>query len=332
MAFSLRSLLVATRGGAGSSHLAGRRLPPRTSSIARLSANAADDEGAATPDPQAAFPAGTPSAFTDERRQWRQGVSELRKKYAAEQQQRREEQEALKAATLEKVRQAKRERLAMKLARSQETKKRMEAERKLQNERFETNRAFTDQVREERETAMQQRLGAMVAALEEESKLWLTPERVDAEINEAFFEAPGIAGHFPERSPYWGYVAEVESWDGEDEVRSAEQIPRSKEEAMAMATNLMLSHTKNYSEYKQMRENMDGMEEFIDMLRTIEVEDGNKNQRPAQQARREQNVLYDTASAKPEMPAMQPEDQEKQKLEEQLARLRARRQRPAPDA
>ena len=116
------------------------------------------------------------------------------------------------------------------------------------------------------------------------------------------------------------------------EERGSEQIPRSKEEAMVLATNLMLSHTKNYSEFKQMRENMDGMEEFIDVLRTIEVEDGSKNQRPAQQARREQNVLYDTASAKPEMPAMQPEDQEKQKLEEQLARLRARRQRPAPGA
>ena len=113
--------------------------------------------------------------------------------------------------------------------------------------------------------------------------------------------------------------------------RASEQIPRSKEEATALATNLMLSHTKNYTEYKQMRENMNGMDEFLEALRTIEVEDGNKNQRPAQQGRREQNVLYDTASAKPEMPAMVPEDQEKQKLEEQLARLRARRQRPAPD-
>ena len=45
------------------------------------------------------------------------------------------------------MRQAKRERLAMKLARSQETKKRVEAERRRQQERYEANRAFTDQVR-----------------------------------------------------------------------------------------------------------------------------------------------------------------------------------------
>merc|ERR1712196_556204 len=134
---------------------------------------------------------------------------------------------------------------------------------------------------------------------------------------------------------YWGYVAKVESYDGSDDSAaeaSIRSVPRSREEAMSLATNLMLSQATNYAEYKQMRENLDGFDDFIDMLRTIEVETpgDRRPMAPLQQSRRETGMLYDQAQ-RPEMPSLQPEEQEKLKLEEQLARLRARRQRPTPE-
>ena len=83
-------------------------------------------------------------------------------------------------------------------------------------------------------------------------------------------------------------------------------VPRSREEAMTLATNLMMSQASNYQEYKQMRENLDDAEEFIEMLRTIEVETpgDRRNMASLQQARRESGMLYDQAQ-RPEMPSLQ---------------------------
>lgn len=271
---------------------------------------------------------GSANEFAKDRKRWRKSVSSLRKQYAEEFKARAEEEMQRKAAVVAKIKEQKAERLAMKLQRSAETRQRLAHERERAAEELEARRAVSDTNRSERESQMRKRLIAMVEYLEEESKLWLTPEGVDTAIDENFLDKPGIVGHFAERSPYWGYVAQVETFDGSRfDTRTGTSIPRTPEEAMAIATHLMQSSSNTYAEFKDMREDPEGLQEFIEMLRTIEIDD--PDGRPSMMTRREPLVQYDSAQ-RPEMPSLQPQEHEKRKLEEQLARLRARRQRPPP--
>lgn len=211
--------------------------------------------------------------FNQDRASWRREVSKLRKQYAEEQRARVEEQAARKKEQQQELKRRKAERLQQRLKRSAENRRLAEARRLDAIERYEANRLETDAHRKEKEALSQRRHLTLLEHLELESKEWLTPERVDEEVVDSFFENPGICGSFRGRSPYWGFVAEVEDPLEVEASMPFSPAPRSREEATALATHLMRSYSENYRAFKNMRENTEEIEEFISFLQEVQLED-----------------------------------------------------------
>lgn len=306
-------------------------------------------------------------AFNTDRAKWRVRVTEARKEYAKEVAQRVSDETQRKAEELAELKLKKAARMRDRLARSAETAKRIAAERAATKEAFESRLAFTDSVREGRQRDEAARQAAMVAFLEEQAGKWLTPARVDKEIDEAFLADDGaVAGFSAERSPYWGYVADVEPLPYKKPqpagVARAERVEggsaRSKKASMALAAGLMYSYAANYREYKQMREDPAGNnDDFFGVLQGLEVTDESNSERkepltmaglrggsggvaggflsragPGGQGPMGYLGGGVYGSSRPPMPRIQPEEHDKQVVAEQLARLRARRNRPTPEA
>mmetsp|Transcript_40726 Transcript_40726/g.82162 ORF Transcript_40726/g.82162 Transcript_40726/m.82162 type:complete len:366 (+) Transcript_40726:16-1113(+) len=313
--------------------------------------------------------------YNHERARWRSQVSEIRKQSVLEEEQRATDSKKRDDEEIAEAKQKKAKRMRELLARNAETAKRVALERQEGAESFERHLAFTDTVRAGRLSDANKRRQAMIAFLEDQAKKWLSPERVDKEITAELFETPGnIAGHSAERSPYWGYVADVEQLPYKQEPRpgtARAASPRSgtsrnPQEAMALANFIMKDYSSTYREFKLMREDPEGTEGLIHMMQSFEFEDESDEREPMTMAGLKSQAQggfgsnndnssrsgggsgsvnpytfrggaggwYGSgASQRPTMPRpVQPDEQDKQKIEEQLARLRARRVRPAPDA
>jgi hypothetical protein len=226
-----------------------------------------------------------------------------------------------------------------------------------------------DAVFKDRVEILNKRRASMISYLEEQSQHWLSPERVDLELVEAFLEKPGLLGQCKERSPYWGYVAQVEDYMAfEDDLPEADpsesELPRSTEKAMELASGIMASYTENYREYKKMREGVDDVGELVEVFRNLEATDDETEAEYEDeefQFAKEGSHYDDEAGTgyggsgsgggglfgsrlggggggggfgyrsnpvlanRSPMPPINDEDQDKQKVMEQLARLRARR-------
>ena len=269
-----------------------------------------------------------------------------------------------------------------KLAQSVITAKRVAEERQITADKFQQHLAFTDTVRAARKGDADKRRQAMIAFLEDQAKKWLTPERVDEEITADFLSTPGsLAGFSAERSPYWGFIADVEPLPYKQPPRlgtARAATPRSgnsrnPQEAMALAHHIMKDYSSSYLEYKLMREDPEGVDGLIEMMQELEVFDeatdgqqgpvsmsglglpaanggarggggfmgggpgGGANPYSFQRGAGGGGVGgggggWYGGGQRPSMPRVQPDEQDKQKIEEQLARLRARRSRPTPAA
>jgi hypothetical protein len=284
--------------------------------------------------------------YNIDRAKWRDEVSVFRKQYASEEAARREEAAKRKQALATDIARRKAENMRKKLARTAETAKRVAIERAATTAAFEAHVMNMNKVRAVREAEQDSRTAAMIAYLEEQSKLWLTPERVDKEITEEFVSGgPALAGMCQERSPYWGFVAEVQ--DVKEMIAQVQQglipvLDNSRMEPMDMAHTFMLTASRNYLEYKRIRESDEGdIEGVLQVFRDREVKleeswvDGNlagddeeDDESASTYPNRNLGGGMIGRFAKPN--ANQLDDQDEQKIAEQLARLRARRLRPVP--
>lgn len=307
-----------------------RALPARWMSTEADAATAEPPEPVAPPPATAAELRG----FVEERREWTGQVNELRKQYAAEQEARR--QAELERQRLERIR-IEREtarRMARKLARSAVNKKRVQKETDVARAEFERRRAFTDELRAKREGKQEARYSTLVELLAKESELWLRPDTYETSINEEFVEKPlGMAGYFPEYSPFWGYEARVETVDEDYEDEEFDKDPdlyniHSDRTIMRLAMGSLrgkISTVESYVAYKRERENPMLVEETIEKMRAELIKEYEMGTMPrgAMEALGYEvgaPVEYDDFLADSE-----PQTTEKLKLEEQLARLRDRR-------
>jgi hypothetical protein len=284
--------------------------------------------------------------YNRDRAKWREQVSVLRKQYAEEESIRKEEERKRREALATDIAIRKAENMRKKLARSEVTAKRVAIERAAATAKFEAHVAEMDKVRASRKHDQDARLRAMVAYLEEQSQLWLTPERIDLEINENFVNEQGIIGHCAERSPYWGFVPEVEDikeliariHDGEVPDLFEEEKP----EPMELFHDYMLSASQTYREYKHIRESEGDIQGVLDFFKETDFVPAEDDYRGNGKGELDDefNEEFDDEDdvfpsrnlgggvigrfAKPRSMF----DQDEQNIAEQLARLRARRLRP----
>lgn len=297
---------------------------------------------------------GTAADYNSTRALWRKGLSALRRRYADEATAVADEAARVRAAEVARVQEEKQVRLKAKLARSAKTRECVDADRAAMAVAYEKQRAKNSTVRARREADAGMRLALVVDYLEAQSSNWLTPHHVDVELTAAFLEGPGntAIGHSAERSPYWGYLAEVEPVMPREVPRVSSVFPplaystdgqlrRSAEEAMSLATSLLSTHAANYKEYKTMRENVDDLEKLIELLREADIVDtdapvnvkakfGYSGSGGSKGIASFRSSAAD--NARPPMPRMPLVEQEKLAAKDQLERLRARRQlRPSPN-
>lgn len=279
-----------------------------------------EDAGPVAPPPATADEL---KAFVRERKEWRAKVGIARKQYFKEQEEKRAAEEARRKAEREQVQREKAERMRLKLERSAEKRKLLDIEREADRARLEEYRAFTAALRAKRDANLEARYKVYVDTLKKESELWLTPDTYEAEIDEAFMRTPGMAGHFPEYSPYWGYVADVPQLYDTDGEFNVALDPTSLQSQVRVATKRLRQVASTYTEYKAMREHPGYTE-------SMEYKFGEA---------RADSEHGDNTFASDELGADEPEGSvaaededgaERLKLDEQLARLRARRHGQVP--
>merc|ERR1711879_196378 len=182
------------------------------------------------------------------RAKWREEVSTLRRKYADEyaSQQRVEAEKRAEKARQERL--AKMERMREKLKRSARNRELIQIREQEIAKAQETNKKVGAKLRAEREEQRKARAHKLVEHLCFESQHWLQPEKLDEQITESMFDQPCLVGHFDERSPYWGYFADVEDPFSMEPKEPSIPPPdqRTDEDALKVVTNVMLSYAKNY--------------------------------------------------------------------------------------
>mmetsp|Transcript_57540 Transcript_57540/g.130382 ORF Transcript_57540/g.130382 Transcript_57540/m.130382 type:complete len:375 (-) Transcript_57540:296-1420(-) len=326
------------------------RLAPGRLSHARPFSSAAE-----APEEAPAAPKAVPSEaeitaqrlrFNNDRAKWRGGLSVLRKGYAEEVALRKAYEAAKKLDEAAEIKRRKEVRMQEKLARSAQNAVRVEAERAVQRSKRDAYRAMTAEVRAKRDSEATARRQAAVGYLEAQAARWLTPERVDAELTADFvLEPASLLGWCEERSPYWGYQAQVERLDFPF---NFEELPspygpasggRDAGEAMALGSDLIFEHSTSYKEYKFVRESPQDTEDFIEIMKNLEVEQedamGNNSMRGLGGGfgglGGGERRGFGFGSGRASIPQTKAPDESK--LQEQIQRLRARRLRPlAPEA
>ncbi|KAG5176474.1 hypothetical protein JKP88DRAFT_261534 [Tribonema minus] len=180
------------------------------------------------------------SDYVKARRVYRQQVTELRKQYKQQSDERLAAEEQARRAAMVQLQKEKAVRYALKLERSAENRARHEAEAEKARERYLAGWAAVARREEERAASDARRNERLIAALEEESRFWLsTPERIDEGITDALWTAEGahtaglnVAGE-PSGVPgseFWRYTADTgmdetiwrEAEDEEDEEGDSE--------------------------------------------------------------------------------------------------------------
>jgi hypothetical protein len=270
---------------------------------------------------------------------WETNMSVVRKKYAAEEARRKSDDSKRRSEEAAKIKSQKAALLGEKLARSVLKAKKIQLARSVAEVALVTKRNFNDNVRKSREGDADKRRASMIFYLEKQSKSWLSPSRVDIEINSDFLTIPGLAGSCEERSPYWGYVADVDDLDSEDDVLLVKESDRSHSEAISVATDLYSEYTDCYREYKALREEAHELEEFLSLVQETPMTTEEEYEKELEQEEQGNRAPFSWTSSSigtENVPSsrsnLRPEDQDKQKVEEQLARLRTRWTRPSVDS
>lgn len=232
--------------------------------------------------------------YNKTRAEWRSELSNLRKQYAEEHSSQQQLEVEKRAEQIHEQRLAALERLRDKMKASERNRRAQQLKRQEMAQAQAAQKEVDASLRTERRLQRDKRSSKMVEHLVYESSQWLSPENLDDQITDSFFEKPGMVGHFDERSPYWGFYSLVEDPFSEEPPPSLSVSPpgeRSREECMQILTHLLMSYSKNYTDFKKMREGLDDLEEALEAVQQIDISSGGSSQQNTPRVRRDRSPL-----------------------------------------